>query len=83
MLAGINYEQEHRKLWNWLAEHPDRSKADYFRERGFTPSDDPVNDCFACEAAELKEQQHSALAGTVYRMCSYCPLGGELGAKSK
>lgn len=24
----INYEKEHRRLWNWLADHPEAEKED-------------------------------------------------------
>lgn len=27
----INYEKEHRRLWNWLADHPEACKAEYFK----------------------------------------------------
>lgn len=45
----VNYEEEHGKLWNWLADHPEATKRDYFKDwdRGRVPQ----NQCFACEAA--------------------------------
>lgn len=64
----INYEAEHRKLWNWLADHPEAEKQDYFENWDRTP----YNECFACEAA----LQEAARVNTAY-FCRLCPLGGE------
>lgn len=40
--------KEHRKMWNWLAEHPEKWKDDYFEihheQLGYI-----YNDCFLCE----------------------------------
>lgn len=60
MLKPINYEAEHRKLWNWLAVHPGANKHDYFL--GTPYFDRPASCCFACEAVNTR--------------CSRCPLGG-------
>ena len=64
-----DYEKEHRKLWNWLADHPKASKSDYFKS--WKAGDRPKTDCFACEVARQKAKQ----AGTI-AACSFCPLGG-------
>ena len=64
----INYEAEHRKLWNWLADHPEAEKQDYFENWDRTP----YNECFACEAA----RQEADRVNTIY-FCWLCPLGGE------
>lgn len=67
-MTQINYEEEHRKLWSWLADHPEAEKGDYFENWGHTP----YNECFACEAA-LQEADR-ANEGC---FCRFCPLGGE------
>nr|DAU75673.1 MAG TPA: hypothetical protein [Caudoviricetes sp.] len=69
-MTQINYEKEHRKLWNWLADHPLAHKADYFD--GWDYDSIPMNECFACEAAD---QEY--LRMNVRHICSCCPLGGE------
>lgn len=61
----INYEKEHRKMWNWLADHPDKEKKDYFENWDATSI--PMSRCFACEASYQR----------VGRMCKSCPLGGQ------
>lgn len=40
--------KEHRKMWNWLAEHPEKWKDDYFKihHEQFSHIN---NDCFLCE----------------------------------
>lgn len=38
--------REHRKMWNWLAEHPDKCKSDYLELNNFGHIN---NDCFLCE----------------------------------
>lgn len=48
-MKTINYEEEHRKLWNWLADHPEACKAEYFKHWDYDSI--PMNECFACEAA--------------------------------
>lgn len=48
-MTQINYEEEHRKLWYWLADHPEAGKIDYFKN--WEAANWPYNLCFACEAA--------------------------------
>lgn len=69
-MTQINYEEEHRKLWNWQADHSEARKADYFKNWGNDSI--PRSHCFACEAA----LQEANRAGTAY-FCRFCPLGGE------
>lgn len=40
--------KEHRKMWNWLAEHPEKYKDDYF-EIHHEQFGHINNDCFLCE----------------------------------
>lgn len=65
----INYEEEHRTLWNWLADHPEAEKGDYFKNWDFDSI--PRNECFACEVA-CREANRT----DTYRTCMCCPLGG-------
>ena len=37
--------KEHRKMWNWLAEHPDMDKDDYLELNDFEYVE---NECFIC-----------------------------------
>lgn len=69
-MKQINYEEEHRKLWNYLADHPEVEKYSYFKNWDFNSI--PHRECFACEAA-LQEANRT---GT-YHICAFCPLGGE------
>lgn len=71
-MKQINYEEEHRKLWNWLADHPGAEKADYFAD--WDDQDVPQDRCFACEVAIQR-----AIRVKVDKYCTYCmfcPLGG-------
>lgn len=67
-MAQINYEEEHRKLWNYLADKPEAEKYNYFKNWDRAP----YNECFACEAA-LQEANRANVA----YFCPFCPLGGE------
>lgn len=69
-MTQINYEEEHRKLWNWLADHPEAEKYDYLKNWDYDSI--PKSYCFACEAA-LQEAKRTNAADR----CSCCPLGGE------
>lgn len=40
--------KEHRKMWNWLAEHPEKPKWDYFKIH-YEQFSHINNDCFLCE----------------------------------
>lgn len=68
-MEQINYEEEHRKLWNWLADHPEQEKEDYFKDWG--RSSVPSSRCFACEVAFQEAWRTPA-----YHRCRFCPLGG-------
>lgn len=37
--------KEHRKMWNWLAEHPDKDKSDYWELNSL---ECPTGGCFLC-----------------------------------
>lgn len=66
----INYEEEHRKLWNWLADHPEMDKENYFE--GWPEERIPVGRCFACEEA----REDFVDSASVLDPCTLCPLGG-------
>lgn len=65
----INYEKEHRRLWNWLADHQEAKKAEYFKH--WDRNSIPRELCFACEAA-LQEANRT----DTVEHCRFCPLGG-------
>lgn len=65
----LNYQEEHRKLWNWLADHPEARKAEYFKN--WNRNSIPLNECFACEAALQKANR-----ADTFNHCRFCPLGG-------
>lgn len=67
----INYEKQHRKLWNWLAEHPEKRKDDYFE--GWPEECIPSGMCFACEEAQERLVDFTSV---VFDPCELCPLGG-------
>ena len=69
-MKQINYEEEHRKLWRWLADHPEAGKIDYFKN--WEVANWPYNLCFACEAAIL----NGPAPNDEICDCQYCPLGG-------
>lgn len=55
---GKTYEQNHREMWNWLADHPDKTKGDWF-ELQKCKDIIPRSRCFACE---------------IYDQTNKCPL---------
>jgi hypothetical protein len=48
--AQIDFEKEHRKLWNWLAENPGKYKDDYEDKTGILRKS--IHYCFACIACD-------------------------------
>lgn len=68
-MKQINYEEEHRKLWNWLADHPEAEKRDYFENWSYNSI--PKSSCFACEVASRKARRINTFGS-----CRSCPLGG-------
>ena len=68
-MTQINYEEEHRKLWNWLADHPEAEKHDYFKNWDIDSI--PRSCCFACEVA-----YRAADRANTYASCRFCPLCG-------
>lgn len=39
----------HKKLWEWLANNPEKEKRDYFSVMGMPKKDHPESLCYACE----------------------------------
>lgn len=60
--------EEHRKMWRWLAEHPNKCKSDYLELMGID-ADDLINRCFLCTYAERQRQK-----ACEFVCCDYCPL---------
>lgn len=56
----------HKALWNWLADHPDKSKTDYFVLNNITEI--PYDYCYACD--------YDIEAEIPVRRCCNCPLIG-------
>ena len=42
---GMTYEEAHRKMWKWVAEHPDKLKEDWFNLNNY---ETVASRCFAC-----------------------------------
>ncbi|MCC7570652.1 hypothetical protein KO465_04850 [Candidatus Micrarchaeota archaeon] len=72
--AGVNFEEEHRKLWNWFAETPNMGKADYKDETGILK--ESLSCCFACIACDSCKNcpvtwlkaKHCSVDGSPYKM---------------
>ena len=47
--------KEHRKMWNWLAEHPDMDKDDYLELNSLKR---PTNECFLCHYSYQNNGEH-------------------------
>ena len=48
--------KEHRKMWNWLSEHPDKDKYYYFER--YKDSVHINNECFLCEYNFQSDEKH-------------------------
>lgn len=46
--------KEHRKMWNWLAEHPEKDKGDYLKSNDFKYVDD---ECFLCHYNHQNDEE--------------------------
>lgn len=46
---GRTYEENHRILWNMLADNPNMSKEEAINKMNVNGEKRPINDCFACE----------------------------------
>lgn len=62
---GETLERNHKMLWHWLAQHPNKHKKDYFIETGI---EKPLSQCFACEAAGRTEKYSNTTN------CEKCPV---------
>lgn len=47
--------EEHRKMWNWLAEHPDKDKDYYLELNNFGYIN---NECFLCEYSHQNDGEY-------------------------
>jgi hypothetical protein len=55
------YIKKHREVWKWLAENPDKEKAQW---PGWKPGEHIANDCFLCCYVDKLENNS----------CKNCPL---------
>ena len=65
---GKTAEENHRILWNLLADHPDWEKSDALEEMEMDGTDNIQDDCFACDAVK-----NDGLCGN----CPICSYSGE------
>lgn len=47
--------KEHRKMWNWLAEYPEKDKGDYLESNDFKYVE---NECFLCHYSQQNEEKY-------------------------
>ena len=60
--------ENHRKLWNWIADEiemtqQDKEKGDYFEDWSW--ADIPANECFCCEYVRITDPRYD---------CRCCPI---------
>ena len=60
--------EKHRKMWRWLAEHPDKGKLDYLLMHD--PHARLINNCYACHYAARNYNPLSYYDN----LCNHCPL---------
>ena len=56
----------HKSLWSWLADHPGKSKSNYFKDRGIERNKIPYLYCYACDYDY--DVTHDPMS------CGCCPL---------
>ena len=59
---GKTAEENHRIMWNLLADHPDWEKSDALEEMEMDDTDNIREDCFACDAVKNNGE------------CKNCPI---------
>lgn len=62
---------EHRKMWRWLAERPNKSKSDYLEIMEIYNNYRLRNRCFLCTYAKAEAERQKL---SRFEMCDYCPL---------
>ena len=61
--------EKHRKMWRWLAEHPDKNKLDYLLMHDISAR---INhNCYLCEYAVARALSED---GNTHHVCKYCPV---------
>ena len=60
--------ENHRKMWRWLAEHPDKGKLDYLLMHD--PHARLINNCYACQYAA----KNFNFLDEYDNLCDHCPL---------
>jgi hypothetical protein len=64
----------HKKLWNWLANHPGKDKDDYFKSHHIII---PEEECYACEYDKQYceyDKQYNERCNSYNNRCTHCPL---------
>ena len=54
------------EMWEWLAEHPNKEKADFFAEKNLFDEDRPWAECYLCEYCNTVQIDHTH--------CEICPV---------
>ena len=67
------YIDNHRKMWNWLADNPDKNKKDW---PGWKKHDYVTNNCFICGYCE--EYSKDCDMRYIDKFCDLCPLDWEI-----
>jgi hypothetical protein len=57
----------YKRMWGWLAEHPESGKIGFFKEHSI--NDIPINECYACVHAIKLFNQDTGIS----IFCDHCP----------
>lgn len=61
--------KNHRKMWRWLAEHPDKRKHEYLEMHD--SKSDLKNNCYLCDYTRYRATPYENI---ILAYCNYCPL---------
>jgi hypothetical protein len=75
MLTKKEALEKSQAMWTWLAQHPDKEKYHYFKEKQIGYDYKPQSECYLCEFT-------LSISSTAFINCTLCPFIDKWGKKS-